>query len=122
MYIGHPSAVGVSASSSTLSMVTTAVLNGASELVYRCAVMHLDECQRYAISCVSVLPCLLQVRVNESQVKNKLYVGNLPRSMTQHQVEEELKTQVVGESTAAGIVILYWHLKPCTCVVAGLGG
>ena len=37
--------------------------------------------------------------MNESQVKNKLYVGNLPRGMTQHQVEEELKKHVVGESS-----------------------
>lgn len=37
------------------------------------------------------------MRVNQSQVKNKLYVGNLPRGMTQFQVEEELKQLVVGK-------------------------
>eukprot|EP00775_Hariotina_reticulata_P004666 gene4666-4919_t len=37
-----------------------------------------------------------KVRVNESQVKNRLFMGNLPRSMTLHQLEEELKKEVVG--------------------------
>eukprot|EP00882_Tetradesmus_deserticola_P015278 GHRQ01016274.1.p1 GENE.GHRQ01016274.1~~GHRQ01016274.1.p1 ORF type:complete len:304 (+),score=145.33 GHRQ01016274.1:334-1245(+) len=37
-----------------------------------------------------------KVRVNESQVKNRLYMGNLPRSMTQHQLEAALKEELQG--------------------------
>jgi hypothetical protein len=40
----------------------------------------------------------LQVRVNESQVKNRLYMGNLPRSMTQLQLEDALKQELQGEA------------------------
>lgn len=38
-----------------------------------------------------------QVRLNESQSKNKLYFGNLPRGYTQKQLEDELKKAVKGE-------------------------
>lgn len=38
----------------------------------------------------------LQVRLNESQSKNKLYFGNLPRSYTQKQLEDELKSVCKG--------------------------
>jgi hypothetical protein len=44
-----------------------------------------------------LVPVWLQVRVSESQVKNRLYMGNLPRSMTQHQLEEALKQELQGE-------------------------
>jgi hypothetical protein len=50
---------------------------------------------------------LLQVRVSESQVKNRLYMGNLPRSMTQHQLEEALKQELQGEGGSSGL--------PCSC-------
>jgi hypothetical protein len=36
------------------------------------------------------------VRLNESQSKNKLYFGNLPRSYTQKQLEDELKKVCKG--------------------------
>jgi RNA recognition motif-containing protein len=39
---------------------------------------------------------VLQVRLNESQSKNKLYFGNLPRSYTQKQLEDELKKLCKG--------------------------
>jgi hypothetical protein len=35
--------------------------------------------------------------VNESQVKNRLYMGNLPRSMTQLQLEDALKQELQGK-------------------------
>eukprot|EP00879_Flechtneria_rotunda_P010539 GHRR01011019.1.p1 GENE.GHRR01011019.1~~GHRR01011019.1.p1 ORF type:complete len:456 (+),score=156.94 GHRR01011019.1:1169-2536(+) len=37
-----------------------------------------------------------KIRASKSEVKNRLFIGNLPRSMTQHQLEEELKKEVVG--------------------------
>lgn len=36
------------------------------------------------------------MRLNESQSKNKLYFGNLPRSYTQKQLEDELKKVCKG--------------------------
>jgi hypothetical protein len=42
----------------------------------------------------------LQVRLNESQSKNKLYFGNLPRSYTQKQLEDELKSVCKGVAGA----------------------
>lgn len=49
------------------------------------------------------------MRVSESQVKNRLYMGNLPRSMTQHQLEEALKAELQGESPqqAAGSGVVW---------------
>lgn len=47
--------------------------------------------------------------MSESQVKNRLYMGNLPRSMTQHQLEEALKAELQGESSqqAAGSGVVW---------------
>jgi RNA recognition motif-containing protein len=40
---------------------------------------------------------LWQVKVTTSQVKNKLFIGNLPKSMTKEQIKAALDAKVVGE-------------------------
>jgi hypothetical protein len=40
--------------------------------------------------------------MNETQNKNKLYFGNLPRAFTQLQLEEELSAHTKGEARRAG--------------------
>lgn len=47
-----------------------------------------------------LLLLLPQVRLNESQSKHKLYFGNLPRSYTQKQLEDELNKVVKGRLSA----------------------
>jgi hypothetical protein len=60
-----------------------------TDAVCRCSLLWLALCCCLASCC--------QVRVNESQVKNRLYMGNLPRSMTQLQLEDALKQELQGE-------------------------
>jgi hypothetical protein len=43
----------------------------------------------------------VQARLNETQSKNKLYFGNLPRAYTQKQLEDELKKTCKGARAAA---------------------
>lgn len=58
--------------------------------------------------CVS---CGLQARLNESQSKNKLYFGNLPRSYTQKQLEDELKKVCKGALRVAQALV--WPFANC---------
>lgn len=63
--------------------------------------------------CCNVLYCAMQVRVSESQVKNRLYIGNLPRGMTQHQVEEVLKQELLGEHKTHAVLACSTHMPCC---------
>jgi hypothetical protein len=54
---------------------------------------------------------VLQVRLNESQSKHKLYFGNLPRSYTHKQLEDELK------STCKGTQVVLMYAGACCSAV-----
>jgi hypothetical protein len=48
-------------------------------------------------SCPSPAPFPAQVTIVRSEVKNKLFIGNLPRTLTRDKILEVINKEVVGE-------------------------